>query len=87
MMMASKKSSSSTNKTKDSPGKRLGVKLSNGQRAKLGMIIIRQRGFKYRAGNNILVGKDYTLHAQKDGIVKYSKKRIKSKIKTIVSVC
>ena len=87
LMMATKKSGGSTSKTKDSAGRRLGIKLYNGQIAKSGMIILRQRGFKYHPGENVISGVDHTLHAHKDGIVKYFKKRIKTKIKTFVSIC
>lgn len=87
MMMATKKSGGSTSKTKDSAGRRLGVKISNGQIIKCGMIILRQRGFKYHPGINVFAGKDHTLHAHIDGVVQFFKKRVQSKERTFVSVC
>lgn len=53
-----------------------GVKLFGGQVCKAGNIIIRQKGTKYRCGENTYLGRDRTLHASIDGVVKFSKKRI-----------
>lgn len=74
--MSTKKSGGVSSNVKDSAGKRLGVKLHDGQIAKAGNIIIRQRGTKFRAGKNVFTGKDYTLFAQKAGAVKFSRKKI-----------
>jgi len=71
------KSSGSTSLGRDSRPKYLGVKLCGGQKAKPGMIIIRQRGTKYVPGKNVEKGKDDTLYAIKKGLVKFSTKRIK----------
>lgn len=49
----------------------LGVKLSAGEKAKTGNIIIRQRGTVFTAGKNVLIGKDHTLFAAKDGVVSF----------------
>ena len=84
--MAHKKAGGSATSLKDSPGKRLGVKLSDGQSAKKGAIIIRQRGTKYFAGENVKKGKDDTLFSVVDGIVKFSTKKLmkfNSKLKDI----
>ncbi|HMB17394.1 MAG TPA: 50S ribosomal protein L27 [Candidatus Paceibacterota bacterium] len=62
----------------DSESKRLGVKLFGGQKAKSGDIIVRQRGSKFYAGENVKKGKDDTLYAIKEGKVTFSKKRKKS---------
>lgn len=70
--MAHTKSGSSTKLGRDSEAKRLGVKLSDGQRAQAGSILVRQRGFKFLAGKNVDVGKDYTLYATREGLVKFS---------------
>lgn len=70
--MASKKGTGSTKNGRDSNPKFLGCKLADGQFAKAGMIIYRQRGNKIWAGNNIIQGKDHTLSAKIDGIVKFS---------------
>lgn len=72
--MAHKKAAGSTSLGRDSASKRLGVKISDGQDIKTGMIIIRQRGTKYRVGKNVKRGGDDTLFALKSGVVKFSTK-------------
>jgi large subunit ribosomal protein L27 len=69
--MASKKAGGSTTNGRDSIAKRLGVKLFGGQKVRIGGIIIRQRGSSFHAGENVGTGKDYTLFALKDGVVKF----------------
>ncbi len=59
----------------DSKPKFLGVKIADGQSAKAGAIIIRQRGTRYLAGPNTDLGKDHTIFALKAGVVKFSNKR------------
>lgn len=61
----------------DSPGQRLGVKLYGGQKVKNGQVIVRQVGMTKRAGKGTSVGRNYTIHAAKDGIVKFSKRRVR----------
>jgi len=63
---------------RDSISKRLGVKLFDGQRAKPGSIIIRQRGSRYRPGKNVRQGKDFTLFSVKEGLVRFRTKTIES---------
>ncbi|MEI6596899.1 MAG: 50S ribosomal protein L27 [bacterium] len=75
--MAHKKAGGSTALGRDSQSQRLGVKLYDGEYAKAGSIIIRQRGTKYRPGKNVKVGKDDTLFALIAGLVKFSTKKIK----------
>lgn len=75
--MAHKKAAGSTSLGRDSESKRLGVKLSDGQVAKSGNIIIRQRGTKYHPGENVRRGNDDTLFAVADGKVKFSTKKLK----------
>ncbi|PIS05590.1 MAG: 50S ribosomal protein L27 [Candidatus Buchananbacteria bacterium CG10_big_fil_rev_8_21_14_0_10_42_9] len=75
--MAHKKAGGSTRLGRDSQSKRLGVKLFAGQEAKAGNILIRQNGTPVRAGLNVREGKDNTLFAVTDGIVKFSSKKIK----------
>ena len=75
--MAHKKAGGSANNLKDSKGRRLGVKLSDGQFAKAGAIIIRQRGTKYHPGENVKKGKDDTLFAIVTGLVKFTSKKLK----------
>lgn len=69
--MATKKSGGSTRKTKDSAGRRLGLKKYDGQIVRAGNIIIRQRGTKYYAGKNVGIGRDHTIFALIDGYVKF----------------
>ena len=73
--MAHTKAKSTTKLGRDSESKRLGVKLSGGQTAIPGNIIVRQRGAKIMAGRNVAIGKDHTLYAKTDGIVKFGNKR------------
>ena len=75
--MSTTKSSGTTKLGRDSNPKYLGVKLYGGQKAKNGMIIIRQRGTKFVSGNNVGEGNDNTLYALKDGIVKFTTKRVR----------
>lgn len=69
--MAHKKGSGSTKNGRDSKSKRLGVKKYGGDKVYIGNIIVRQRGSKFAAGVNVGMGKDYTLFALVDGIVKF----------------
>ncbi len=71
--MAHKKAGGSTRNGRDSPGKRLGVKKFGGQLVKAGSIIVRQRGTSIKQGNNVGVGRDYTLFAKIDGIVTFER--------------
>ncbi|MEL7421738.1 MAG: 50S ribosomal protein L27 [Bacteroidota bacterium] len=73
--MAHKKGVGSTDNGRDSLSKRLGVKLYGGQLAKAGNIIVRQRGTKYHPGENVYMGKDFTLHAKVEGTVEYRRRR------------
>ena len=82
--MAHKKGVGSTDNGRDSNAKRLGVKLFGGQAAKAGNIIIRQRGTKYHPGENVYMGKDFTLHARVDGKVAFRKSRLNRMFVSIV---
>jgi large subunit ribosomal protein L27 len=73
--MAHKKAAGVTKNGRDSNPKYLGVKLSDGSLAKVGAIIVRQRGSEILPGEGVRAGKDYTLFAMKDGKVKMSTKR------------
>lgn len=81
--MAHKKAGGSSRNGRDSEAKRLGVKLFGGQAAKGGSIIVRQRGTKFHAGDNVGMGKDHTLFAEVPGKVKF---RTTAAGKTFVSV-
>ena len=78
-LFATKKAGGSTKNGRDSNSKRLGVKRADGQVVKAGNIIVRQRGSKFHAGNNVGCGKDYTLYALTDGMVKFENKTGKKK--------
>ncbi len=69
--MAHKKGGGSTRYGRDSQAKRLGVKRYSGQTVRAGTILVRQRGTRISRGNNVGVGKDYTLFALIDGVVKF----------------
>ena len=69
--MAHKKGMGSTRNGRDSAGQRLGVKRSDGQVVLAGTIIVRQRGTAVRPGNNVGVGRDHTLFALIDGVVRF----------------
>ena len=73
-LFASKKGVGSTKNGRDSAGRRLGAKKSDGEFANTGSIIYRQRGTKIYPGTNCGMGKDHTLFALVDGIVKYERK-------------
>ena len=70
---AHKKGVGSTKNGRDSESKRLGAKRADGQFAKAGNIIYRQRGTHIHPGRNVGLGKDYTLYALTDGIVRYTR--------------
>ena len=72
--MAHKKGASSTRNGRDSNAQRLGVKRFGGQKVLAGEIIVRQRGTEYHPGDNVGIGKDHTLFALKDGVVKFAVK-------------
>lgn len=69
--MAHKKGVGSSRNGRDSNAKRLGVKTGDGQSVHAGSILVRQRGTKLRAGNNVGLGRDHTLFALVDGRVKF----------------
>jgi large subunit ribosomal protein L27 len=73
--MAHKKGVGSSKNGRESESKRLGVKIYGGQIATAGNIIVRQRGTKHHPGKNTFMGKDHTIHAAIDGIVKFEKKK------------
>jgi large subunit ribosomal protein L27 len=78
--MATKKAGGSTNNGRDSIGRRLGVKILHKQPAKAGSILVRQRGQKFRAGENVGMGKDHTLFAKIEGIVRMEKIRMEGSL-------
>ncbi len=73
--MAHKKGAGSSRNGRESESKRLGVKLYGGQIVSAGNILVRQRGTVHHPGSNVGMGKDHTLFAMTDGMVKFTKKR------------
>jgi len=71
---AHKKGSGSTHNGRDSNAQRMGTKAHDGQLVTAGSIIVRQRGTQFHAGDNVGTGKDYTLYALVDGVVKFEVK-------------
>lgn len=71
--MAHKKAGGSTGNGRDSIGKRLGVKRFAGQQVSAGSILVRQRGTTFHAGENVGVGRDYTLFAKVNGVVTFER--------------
>lgn len=81
--MAHKKGEGSTQNGRDSNAKRLGVKMFGGQTVSAGNILVRQRGTRFHAGENVYIGKDYTLHASVAGTVVFRRQRLN---RTFVSI-
>ncbi len=77
--MAHKKAGGSTRNGRDSESKRLGIKRFGGERVPAGSIIVRQRGTKFHAGDNVGCGKDHTLYAKSDGCVVFETKGLKNR--------
>ena len=75
--MAHKKGQGTSKNGRDSASQRLGVKKFGGQQVIAGNIIIRQRGTRFHPGTNVGMGRDHTLFALKDGLVKFDKERRK----------
>ena len=73
--MAHKKGVGSSKNGRESASKRLGIKIFGGQDAIAGNIIVRQRGTAHHPGDNVYLGKDHTLHARVDGVVRFTKKK------------
>ncbi len=89
--MAHRKAGGTAKNLRDSQPKYLGIKLTDGQSAQAGSVIVRQRGTAILAGTNVGLGKDHTLFALKDGTVKFGSKRKTSfhgrtAVKKVVSV-
>lgn len=73
--MSKVKAGGTAKNLRDSQPKYLGIKIADGQTAKAGEIIVRQRGSKFVCGSNTEMGKDHTIFATKEGVVKFSSKR------------
>ena len=83
--MATKKAGGSSRNGRDSAGRRLGVKKFGGEIVISGNIIVRQRGTKFRPGNNVGIGKDHTLFAKSNGKVSFKKTRTRTFVSVIPS--
>lgn len=75
--MSKVKAGGSSKNVHDSPGQRLGVKLFGGQKVKNGQIIVRQVGASKRAGDGTYMSRNFTIHAAKDGIVKFKSRKVR----------
>jgi large subunit ribosomal protein L27 len=80
--MAHKKGQGTSTNGRESHSKRLGIKMFGGEKVIAGNIIVRQRGTKHHPGANVGVGRDWTLFALKDGVVKFDKLRRKVSVVT-----
>ena len=81
--MAHTKAQGSVKGNRDSISKRLGVKLYGGQQAKVGSIIVRQKGSKFFAGKGVLTGRDFTLFARQEGVVGFKTSHGKKVVEVI----
>ena len=81
--MAHKKGQGSTSNGRDSLSKRLGMKAGDGQSVTAGNIILRQRGYRIKAGDGVGVGKDYTLFAKRTGVLRFRDRGSLGKVATI----
>ncbi|HEY5549883.1 MAG TPA: 50S ribosomal protein L27 [Candidatus Saccharimonadales bacterium] len=61
----------------DSPGQRLGLKVVGGEKVKTGDVLVRQIGLSKRAGHGTFLARDFTIHAAKDGVVKFNSRKVK----------
>lgn len=76
--MSKVKAGGSSKNNRDSPGQRLGVKLFGGQTVKTGQVIVRQVGLTKRAGPGTKLSRNFTIHADKDGIVQYTSRKVRT---------
>ncbi len=82
--MAHKKGQGSSRNGRDSPGQRRGVKIYGSEQVLAGNILVRQLGTKFHPGQNVGMGRDYTLYALVDGTVKYTRKRNDRRIISVI---
>jgi large subunit ribosomal protein L27 len=75
--MSHVKAGGTAKNTRDSQGQRLGVKLFGGQPVKTGQVIVRQVGLTKRAGKGTKLSRNYTIHAEKDGVVTFKTRRVR----------
>ena len=75
--MSHVKAGGTAKNTKDSPGQRLGVKMSGGQKATVGNVIVRQVGLTKRAGKGTKISRNFTVHAARDGVVTFKVRKVR----------
>ncbi len=75
--MSKVKAGGSSKNVHDSPGQRLGVKLFGGQKVKTGQVIVRQVGMTKRAGKGTKLSRNFTVHANKDGVVTFKTRKVR----------
>ncbi len=75
--MSHVKAGGTSKNNRDSPGQRLGVKIFGGASVKTGQVIVRQTGSSKRAGVGTFLSRNFTIHASKDGVVKYTQRRVR----------
>ena len=76
--MSHVKAGGTAKNTRDSPGQRLGVKLSGGQKVTVGQIIVRQIGLTKRAGDGTKLSRNFTIHAARDGVVTFTTRKVRN---------
>jgi large subunit ribosomal protein L27 len=76
--MSHVKAGGSAKNLKDSPGQRLGVKRYGGQKVREGEVIVRQVGATKRAGEGTFMSRNFTIHAAKDGVVEFTKRKVRT---------
>ena len=76
--MSKTKAGGTSKNTTDSPGQRLGIKVWGGQKVRTGDIIVRQVGANKRSGVGTFISRNFTIHAAKDGVVRFNERRVKN---------
>jgi large subunit ribosomal protein L27 len=75
--MSKTKAGGTSRNIHDSPGQRLGLKVFGGQKVKTGDVLVRQIGMSKRSGDGTFLSRNFTIHAAKDGVVKFQQRRVK----------
>ena len=75
--MSHVKAGGTAKNTKDSPGQRLGVKLFAGEKVRVGQVIVRQVGMSKRPGSGTKLSRNYTIHAERDGVVSFETRKVR----------
>lgn len=83
--MAHKKSGGSSRNGRDSPGQRLGLKAFGGEFVTAGSVIVRQQGTRFYPGENVGIGKDYTLFAKADGRVRFVRRKKRREVHVLAA--